>query len=112
MNIQKLKQIIEGADTQSITIAADRLFITQPSLSQSILSIEKELGIKLFERSKKGTFLTEDGKKVINYAKKIIRAEEEMRNIAIQSNLQPTGSISIATIPSFGMSFLPQTISK
>lgn len=112
MRIETLKQLIEVAETQSITIAASRLFITQPSLSQSISAMEKELEIKIFNRSKNGTQLTELGKQVLTSAKKIVEEEEKLISKIKYSNSQPTGSISIATIPSFAMAFLPKTIAK
>lgn len=112
MNIEKLKHLVEVANSESITVAADRLFISQPSLSQSIISIENELGVKIFKRSKKGTFATEVGVEIINKARKIVRHSEELKRVASQTYEQITGTITIATIPSFCMSFLLKAISN
>ncbi len=54
MTLQQLKYIIEIAETGSITMAAQRLFIAQPSLSKSVAELEKEMGITIFNRSNRG----------------------------------------------------------
>ena len=61
MNIQQMKYVAAIANNGSFREAAKKLFITQPSLSNSIRELEEELGISLFLRTNKGAFLTEEG---------------------------------------------------
>ena len=61
MRIQQLKYILKVAEVGSITEAAKILFISQPSLSNSIKETEKEAGITIFHRSRTGITLTKDG---------------------------------------------------
>lgn len=72
MTLQQLKYIIEIAETGSITMAAQRLFIAQPSLSKSVAELEKEMGITIFNRSNRGVYLSEDGTKFLSYARQIV----------------------------------------
>ena len=58
MTIQQLKYIVSVAENSSITEAAKKQYISQPSLSNSIKEIEKEIGITIFIRSRSGIALT------------------------------------------------------
>ena len=68
MTIQQCKYVLEIAQAGSFNEAAKRLFLAQSSLSFSIKSLEEELGIKIFQRSENGTYLTEDGMDFVRYA--------------------------------------------
>ncbi len=68
MTIQQCIYVRKIAEVGSFNEAAKQLFIAQSSLSTSIKALEQELGIKLFERSKNGVFLTDDGTEFIRYA--------------------------------------------
>ncbi|WP_438824973.1 helix-turn-helix domain-containing protein [Bacillus sp. JJ722] len=54
-----------GCKTKSFSIASQNLHVSQSELSQSILNLEKELGVQIFERSRLGAFPTDEGKVVI-----------------------------------------------
>lgn len=77
MNINQLNYVITIADEKNISKASQKLFISQPSLSQSVQLLEKELGIKLFER--KPFSLTDAGQVFIEWAKNVISSEKEMK---------------------------------
>ena len=80
MTLQQLRYIIEIAETGSITMAAQRLFIAQPSLSKSVAELEKEMGITIFNRSNRGVCLSEDGTKFLSYARQIVEQTELLEN--------------------------------
>ena len=61
MTLQQLRYVVEVATAGSITEAARRLFVAQPSLSKAVSELEAEMGITIFERSSKGVVPTEDG---------------------------------------------------
>ena len=71
MTLQQLRQIIAVADSGSINEAAKRLFITQPSLSATIKSVEKETGIDIFARSNRGIVATPEGEEFLGYARQV-----------------------------------------
>ena len=76
MRVQQLKYILKVAEVGSITEAAKLLFISQPSLSNSIKETEKEAGITIFLRSRTGITLTKDGAEFLGYARQVIQQME------------------------------------
>lgn len=72
MTIQQCIYVLEIHNTGSFSEAARRLFVAQSSLSNSVKSLEDELGIKIFERSKNGAVLTVDGAEFVRYASEIV----------------------------------------
>lgn len=78
MSIRHLRIFIMVADTGKMSVAAEKLFITQPSVSQAIREIEDYYGIKLFERLSKRLFITESGKLLLRYARHIVQSFDEM----------------------------------
>lgn len=72
MRVDQLQAVIMVATTQSITTAAEILYISQPSLSRTIQSLEKELGVLLFERNSSGVRLTDSGESLLPFIKKTL----------------------------------------
>ena len=70
MTLQQLKYIVTVAETGTITEAANRLYISQPSLTNAIRELEKEMNIVIFNRTNKGISLSKEG-----YLKKIVSEE-------------------------------------
>ena len=79
MTTTELEIIIALAEEGNMRKAAERLFLSQPALSQRLQSIEKEWGTLLFIRSQKGLETTSAGEIVVAYAKETIR--KERRNV-------------------------------
>lgn len=76
MTLQQLRYVIEVASQGSINEAAKRLFITQPSLSNAIKDLEKELGIEIFQRTNRGINLSQDGVEFLGYARQVVEQAE------------------------------------
>ncbi len=76
MTIQQLKYVLTVAEAGSITDAAKKLFISQPSLSNAIKEIEKEAGISIFNRSRTGITLTKEGMEFSGYARQVVQQME------------------------------------
>ena len=80
MQFSVLKYLISTAEEGSFTRAAEKLHIAQPSLSQSIHSLEAELGVQLFSRSGRSICLTPSGEAYLRWAKTVIASEESVRS--------------------------------
>ncbi len=78
MNIEQLQYICMVARTNSITVAADNLFVTQQTISKAINKLENELGVVLMIRSHKGVQLTDVGKVFVEKASHIVREFQEL----------------------------------
>lgn len=72
MTIQQLKYVLTISETGSMNKAAEQLYVSQPSLTSSVQELEKEIGIKIFNRSGRGVSLTNDGAEFIQYARHVI----------------------------------------
>ena len=76
MTIKQLQYVVTVAETGNITEAAGKLFIAQPSVTSAIHELEKEYGITIFSRSKKGIELTPEGDEFLGYARQILEQAE------------------------------------
>lgn len=81
MSIRHLRIFIMVASLKNMSAAAEKLFITQPSVSQAIKEIEQYYGVKLFERLSKKLYLTESGEYLLRYAIHIVQSFDEMENM-------------------------------
>ena len=66
MTLQQLKYVITVANTGTITEAANRLFISQPSLTNAIHELEKEMNITIFNRTNKGISISKEGEEIVS----------------------------------------------
>lgn len=89
MTLQQLRYIVTVAQTGNITEAAKRLFISQPSLTNAIHELEKEMQITIFNRTNKGVSLSNDGEIFLSYARQVLEQtdllEEKFLNKKEQS---------------------------
>lgn len=72
MTLQQLKYVITVAETGTITEAANKLYISQPSLTNAIHELEKEMNIVIFNRTNKGITLSRDGDDFLGYARQVL----------------------------------------
>ncbi|NOV04544.1 LysR family transcriptional regulator [Paenibacillus planticolens] len=110
MRIEQLLYVIEINQAGSISMAAEKLHVSQPNISQAIVSLEEELGVKLFNRSRFGAVPTEEGKRIISKAEEIISKVEELRESVGHHARELSGLLSIASVPSLCLSVLPATL--
>ena len=67
MELKQLEAFVNVAETGSFSEAARRLYLTQPTVSAHVAALERELGIRLFERTTKALNLSADGRRLLNY---------------------------------------------
>ena len=84
MTLTELKYLIAVADEQHFGRAAERSFVSQPSLSAAIKNIEQELGVRVFERSKRGVELTEVGAEIVAQARRTLDEAARIKTVAKQ----------------------------
>nr|WP_294493201.1 LysR family transcriptional regulator [uncultured Mediterraneibacter sp.] len=76
MTLQQLRYIIAIVESGSITSAAQKLLVSQPSLSKAVSELEKEMGITIFYRNNRGVFLSDDGSKFLSYARQVVEQSD------------------------------------
>jgi len=102
MNIEKLEYLVEVAKTGSFSVASQNLFVSQSAISQSIVSIEKQLGLKLFDRSRGNSAIpTNEGEEIIAIAKEVFLKYQELIEKAGLMNNSLTGNLKVSTVPGF-----------
>lgn len=109
LNTRQLHYVITVANEKSISLAAKKLLISQPSLSQYIQKLEKELGVELFERTNP-LRLTYAGEIFLRSAKKMLNTEEEMNRILKDISEERSGRIIVGTGYYNSTVFLPQVL--
>lgn len=112
MNLSQLYYFKKLAELQHYTKAAKELYITQPTLSNSISSLEKELGIPLFEKDGRNVKLTRYGHEFYQYSTEAIRSLEKGIALAREHAGSPTGTIEIGTVYTIQGDYLPALIKR
>ncbi len=79
MTLNQMYYVVTIAGSKSMTEAAGKLFLSQPSLTASIHELEKELNIKIFNRTNKGITLTSEGEEFLSYARQMLESQDLIR---------------------------------
>lgn len=112
MTITQLQYVLAVAEYQNFTLAAEKCFVTQPTLSMQIQKIEEELGILIFDRTKKPIQLTEIGHKIVDQAKKIVNESGRIKDIVDQQKGFIGGEFRLGIIPTVMPTLLPMFLTN
>lgn len=107
MTITQLKYVLAVAEHQNFTKAAEKTFVTQPTLSMQIQKLEQELDILIFDRGKKPIELTAVGKKIVEQARSIVNESERMQDVVDQEKGFIGGAFKLGIIPTVMPTLLP-----
>jgi LysR family transcriptional regulator, carnitine catabolism transcriptional activator len=107
---RQLEVLVAAADSESFSAAAQRLGISQPSLSESIRRIEREIGAPLFERTTRSLKLTEDGRHAASIAREAVRDFKAALERLASRGAGRQGRIAVAALPSIACAVLPAAI--
>lgn len=112
MDEQDFRLLLILAETGNITHAADRLYITQSSVSKRIRQMEQELGTALLVRSRQGVHFTPAGEIVLQHVKGAVQQLGSMRQEVNQSRGDVAGTIRVGTSINYGMYRLPKQLKR
>ena len=107
MTITQLQYVLAVAEYKNFTLAAEKSFVTQPTLSMQVQKLEDELDILLFDRSKKPITITEVGKKIVAQAKNIVNEAARIKDIVEQEKGFIGGDFILGIIPTIMPTLLP-----
>jgi len=107
MTITQLTYVLAVAENQNFTKAAEKCFVTQPTLSMQIQKLEDQLDIQIFDRSKKPIELTEIGKKIVTQARNIVNESNRIQDIVDQQKGFIGGEFKLGIIPTVMPTLLP-----
>ncbi|WP_027126491.1 hydrogen peroxide-inducible genes activator [Gelidibacter mesophilus] len=107
MTITQLTYVLAIAEQKNFTKAAEKCFVTQPTLSTQIQKLEEELDVLIFDRSKKPIELTDVGRKIVHQARNIVNESERIQDIVDQQKGFIGGEFRIGIIPTIMPTLLP-----
>ncbi|MCQ2465602.1 MAG: LysR family transcriptional regulator [Oscillospiraceae bacterium] len=111
MTLQQINYAIAISETGSMNKAAEKLYITQPSLTNAIRELEKEIGIIIFNRSGKGVSLTADGTEFITYARQLYQQYETLQEKYSEGKIKRKFGVS-AQHYSFAVNAFVETVNS
>lgn len=110
MTIIQLEYLLAVANFGSFSLAAERSFVTQPSLSMQIKNLEEELGVILLDRSKKPVMLTQAGEVVVRRAREVIKAFNSLYEDVAVLKGTVSGVLRLGVIPTIAPYLLPHMV--
>ena len=111
MTLQQLRYVVTIADCGSMNEAAKQLFLSQPSLSETVKELENEIGIDIFLRSNRGIVITPEGEEFLGYARQVIEQYELLNSKYIRKNKKEKFGVS-AQHYSFAVKAFVETVRK
>lgn len=84
MTLQQLKYAVTVAECRTISKAAEKVFISQPSLTAAIRQLEDEMNVKIFSRTNKGIEITKDGEIFLSYARQVPCSRKNSQESEVQ----------------------------
>lgn len=107
MTITQLEYVVAVATYKSFVAAAEKCFVTQPTLSMQIQKLEDELGVKLFDRNKHPIAITAMGESIVEQAKLILAECEKINELIQMQQTAVSGTFKLAVIPTVAPYQLP-----
>lgn len=107
MNLRELEYLVAVDEERHFHRAAERCFVSQPTLSGQLKKLEEELGVLLVERTSRQVIMTDVGSAVAGQARKVLAAAREIRDIASSFHDPMTGELHVGLIPTVAPYLLP-----
>lgn len=112
LKLKDLRYLVAVADTRHFGRAAERSFVSQPTLSAQLKKLEEYLGVQLIERAPKRVSLTAAGEEIVERARRIIEAGDEIVELAKGHRDPLAGRLKLALLPTIGPYLLPNVAAK
>ena len=112
LKLKDLRYLVAVADTRHFGRAAERSFVSQPTLSAQLKKLEEYLGVQLIERAPKRVQLTAAGEEVVERARRILEASDEIVDLARGHSDPLAGRLRLALLPTIGPYLLPNVAGR
>lgn len=110
MNLRDLHYLVAVADLKNFSQAAEKCFISQPTLSNQIKKLEETLDITIFERTNKRVMLTPIGEQIVASARRILREEDTIRHLAKLAHDPLSGTFKLGAFPTLSTYIFPKIV--
>ena len=111
LNLNQLRVFYHAAKNLNYTVAAGELFITQPAVTAQMKAFEESCNLKLFRKKGRNLFLTDEGRALYGYTKKIFKYEKEIENAIEEMHELKRGVLSLGTTKAYARYFMPLMLS-
>ena len=110
MTLTELRYVVALAQERHFGRAAQKCFVTQPTLSLALAKLEDELGVKLFERNKNEVLVTGRGQQIVEQARRVLDEVGKIQHLARGGQDQLSGALRLGVIPTIGPYLLPDLV--
>ncbi len=110
MTLVQLEYIVAVDTYRSFVGAAEKCFVTQPTLSMQVQKLEEMLNVKIFDRSKQPVIPTEIGSQIIEQARIVLQESQKIKEIISDQQQEVTGELKVGIIPTVAPYLLPKVI--
>ncbi|HVK53583.1 MAG TPA: LysR substrate-binding domain-containing protein [Burkholderiales bacterium] len=110
MTLTELRYIVALSQTRHFGHAAEKCFVTQPTLSLAVKKLEDELGVELFERKKNDVIVTAAGERIVEQAKRVLAEASKISELAQGVRDPLSGPLRLGVIPTIGPYLLPDLV--
>jgi LysR family hydrogen peroxide-inducible transcriptional activator len=110
MTLTELRYVVALAQERHFGRAAQKCFVTQPTLSLALAKLEDELGVRLFERNKNEVLVTSTGAEIVEQARRVLDEVGKIQSLAKGSKDQLSGALRLGIIPTIGPYLLPELV--
>ena len=111
MTLVQLEYIVALDTYRSFGVAAEKCFVTQPTMSMQVQKLEDELGVKLFDRSKQPITPTEIGIEILEQSRNILKESYKLKELISNQKSIVSGELRIGIIPTMAPYLMPKVIS-
>ena len=112
LNLNQLRVFYHAAKNLNYTVAAGKLFITQPAVTAQMKALEAACNLKLFRKKGRNLFLTDEGQTLFGYTEKIFKYEKEIENAIADMHELKRGVLSLGTTKAYARYFMPLMLSN
>ncbi|MBK5968072.1 MULTISPECIES: LysR substrate-binding domain-containing protein [Thiorhodovibrio] len=110
MNLRDLSYIVAVAETRHFGRAAERCFVSQPTLSGQVKKLEEELGVTIFERSNRSVDITAVGEDILRHARRLLEQSDAIEQVARAAQDPLAGPLRVGAIPTLSPYLMPQLL--
>jgi len=107
INLNQLRAFYQAAKCQNVSMAAKELFVSQPAVTAQIKLFEENCGLKVFKKRGRNLYLTDEGKTLFNYARKIFEYEKKIEDAVEQMKELKKGSLRLGSARTYARYFMP-----
>jgi DNA-binding transcriptional LysR family regulator len=107
LNLNQLRAFYQAAKSKNLSIAAENLFVSQPAVTAQVKLFEESCGLKLFKKKGRNLHLTDEGKTLYNFARKIFEYEKKIEDAVEQMKELKQGTLRLGSARTYARYFMP-----